>query len=65
MFLGLDKQKIELLFSDQRGDEESFSEVDKSIRKRVLLSSDYRTAFKKKLIFEIFYELTRSKWMTE
>lgn len=30
---------------------------EKVRRKRVLLSSDYRTAFKKKSIFEVYFEL--------
>ena len=42
-----------------------YCESEKTIRKRVLLSSDYRTAFKRKSVFDIYFELTRSKWITE
>lgn len=38
---------------------------DKVRRKRVLISSDYRSAFKRKQIFDVYYELNQSNWVTE
>jgi hypothetical protein len=35
------------------------------VRKRVLISSDYRTALKEKYIFDVYFELNQSRWITE
>lgn len=43
----------------------SGDQIEKVIRKRVLLSSDYRTALKKKSIFEVYFELNQSHWVTD
>jgi len=38
---------------------------EKVRRKRVLLSSDYRTALKVKQIYDVYFELNQSHWVTE
>lgn len=38
---------------------------DKVRRKRVLVSSDFKTAFRFKRIFNIYYELNQSRWTAE
>jgi len=39
--------------------------VEKVKRKRVLVSSDFKTAFRTKRVFNVFYELNQSRWTTE
>ena len=39
--------------------------LDKVKRKRVLISSDFRTALKYKNIFDVYFELNQSHWVTE
>lgn len=36
--------------------------VDKVKRKRVLVSSDFKTGFRIKRVFNLFYELNQSSW---
>lgn len=38
---------------------------DKVRRKRVLISSDFRTAYRKKNIYDVFVELNQSNWVTD
>lgn len=75
LYSSVDKAKVESLFVDVRdkeADEQAFLGVysgsdglDKVRRKRVLISSDYRTALKKKSIFDVYFELNQSHWITE
>lgn len=61
----LDKSKIEQIFVDIKEKEldDAFLGVyaadpnDKVRRKRVLISSDFRTALRKKYIYDVFVEL--------
>jgi hypothetical protein len=39
--------------------------LDKVKRKRVLISSDFRTALKYKNIFDVYFELNQSHWVTD
>lgn len=58
----VDRLKIESLFIDQKDDVEtqfsglyySFEQAGGVRRKRILLSSDYRTAANKKMIFDVY-----------
>ena len=59
--LGVDKRYVEKIFLDHGGTENDIthihSDMTDKIRKRVLLSSNYSTAFKSKHVVEIFEEL--------
>ena len=59
--LGVDKRYVEKIFLDHGNNENDInhihSEMTDKIRKRVLLSSNYSTAFKTKHVVEIFEEL--------
>ena len=72
----VEKHKIESLFVDLRELEKEQEQPylglyssndpnDKVRRKRVLISSDYSTAFKVKKIFSVYFELNQSRWLTE
>jgi hypothetical protein len=70
----VEKHKIEQLFVDVRELEQESPYIglyssndpnDKVRRKRVLISSDYSTAYKTKKIFSVFFELNQSRWLTE
>ena len=39
--------------------------VDKVKRKRVLVSSDFKTGYRIKRVFNLFYELNQSRWTTD
>jgi tRNA(Ile)-lysidine synthase TilS/MesJ len=38
---------------------------EKAKRKRVLISSDFKTAYKVSNIFDVYFELNQSRWCTE
>lgn len=74
----VEKSKIEQLFVEHHDKEGKDVGVDNTLylysssdpnekvrRKRVLISSDYRTALKKKYIFDVYFELNQSNWVTE
>jgi hypothetical protein len=39
--------------------------LEKVKRKRVLVSSDFKTAFRIKRVFNIYFELNQSRWTSE
>ena len=74
---GLEKSRIEALFVENPEKEQetgltfslpmynSNEVMDKVKRKRVLISSDFKTAFRVNRIFDVFFELNQSRWCTE
>jgi hypothetical protein len=69
---GFDRTKIESIFIEAKEAElEAANPLlitnteEKVRRKRVLISSDYKTAYKVKNIFDVYYELNQSRWCTE
>jgi hypothetical protein len=65
-------KKIESLFVDGKDEDKEISNPllinntdEKVKRKRVLISSDYKTAFKVKQVFDVYYELNQSHWYTK
>ena len=62
--LGVDKRYVEKIFLDLSNNENDInhihSEMTDKIRKRVLLSANYSTAYKTKHVIEIFEELDRA-----
>lgn len=67
-----DTKKIESLFVDGKDEEKETlnpllnNNTDEKVkRKRVLISSDYKTAFKVKQVFDVYYELNQSHWYTK
>lgn len=67
-----DAKKIESLFVDGKDEEKEVTNPllmmntdEKVRRKRVLISSDYKTAFKVKKVFDVYYELNQSHWYTK
>jgi hypothetical protein len=69
---GFDRAKVESIFIEAKEAElEAANPLlitnteEKVRRKRVLISSDYKTAYKVKNIFDVYYELNQSRWCTE
>ena len=69
---GFDRTKVEsILIEAKEAELEAANPLlitnteEKVRRKRVLISSDYKTAFKVKNIFDVYYELNQSRWCTD
>lgn len=72
----LERVKIEGLFTDVKEKESEYEApslnllvsneaAEKVRRKRVLISSDFRTAYKVKHVLEVYAELNQNRWCTE
>jgi hypothetical protein len=70
----VDRKKVEHIFVDLRDEKDvespflgmySNNDIEKVKRKRSLISSDFKTSFRVKKVFNIYFELNQSRWNTE